>query len=56
MKMSKTEERSIPAQIPESSPRLVKIDGSLERLSWLMDDLIRVPGLGWRFGLDALIG
>jgi len=21
-----------------------------------MDDLIRVPGLGWRFGLDALIG
>jgi hypothetical protein len=21
-----------------------------------MDDLFRVPGLGWRFGLDALIG
>jgi hypothetical protein len=21
-----------------------------------MDDLIRIPGLGWRFGLDALIG
>ena len=32
------------------------VDISLERLSWLMDDLIRVPGLGWRFGLDALIG
>ena len=32
------------------------IDGSLERLSWLMDDLIRVPGLGWRFGLDAIVG
>jgi hypothetical protein len=29
---------------------------SLERLSWLMDDLFRVPVLGWRFGLDALIG
>lgn len=29
---------------------------SLDRLSWLMDDLIRVPGLGWRFGLDALVG
>jgi|SRR5215213_4767324 len=28
----------------------------LERLTWLMDDLFRVPGLGWRFGLDALIG
>ena len=21
-----------------------------------MDDLIRVPGLGWRFGLDAIVG
>lgn len=36
--------------------REVEIDESLERLSWLMDDLIRVPGLGWRFGLDALVG
>ena len=32
------------------------VDTSLERLSWLMDDLFRVPVLGWRFGLDALIG
>lgn len=36
--------------------RAVKIDESLERLSWLMDDFIRVPGIGWRFGLDALVG
>jgi Domain of unknown function (DUF4112) len=36
--------------------RPAKVDVSLERLSWLMDDLIRVPGLGWRFGLDALVG
>ena len=28
----------------------------VERLGWLMDDLFRVPVLGWRFGLDALIG
>ena len=34
----------------------IKVDDSLERLGWLMDDLIRVPGLGWRFGLDALVG
>ena len=33
-----------------------KVDTSLERLSWLMDDLFRVPVLGWRFGLDALVG
>jgi hypothetical protein len=32
------------------------VEKSLERLSWLMDDLFRVPVLGWRFGLDALIG
>ena len=32
------------------------VDKSLERLSWLMDDLFRVPVLGWRFGLDALVG
>lgn len=32
------------------------IDKSLEHLSWIMDDLFRVPVLGWRFGLDALIG
>jgi hypothetical protein len=29
---------------------------SLDRLGWLMDDLFRIPGLGWRFGLDAIIG
>src|SRR6266498_955763 len=32
------------------------VEQSLERLSWIMDDLFRVPVLGWRFGLDALIG
>jgi len=35
---------------------VAKTEPSLERLSWLMDDLFRVPVLGWRFGLDALIG
>lgn len=33
-----------------------KLDDSIERLSWLMDDLIRIPGVGWRIGLDALVG
>jgi hypothetical protein len=36
--------------------RAANVETSLERLSWLMDDLFRVPVLGWRFGLDALIG
>lgn len=34
----------------------VVVDKSLDRLGWLMDDLFRIPVLGWRFGLDALIG
>lgn len=33
-----------------------EIEQSLDRLSWLMDDLFRVPLLGWRFGLDAIVG
>ena len=40
----------------EPSRQSVKIDESLERLGWLMDDLIRIPGINWRFGLDALVG
>jgi hypothetical protein len=36
--------------------RAARVDTSIEQLSWLMDDLFRIPGLGWRFGLDALIG
>jgi hypothetical protein len=43
-------------QLAERQAKPVKIEDSLERLSWLMDDLIRVPGLGWRFGLDAIVG
>lgn len=38
-------------------PRVpVEIERSLERLSWLLDDLFRIPGLGWRVGLDSLVG
>jgi len=36
--------------------KLAVVDKSLDRLGWLMDDLFRIPVLGWRFGLDALIG
>jgi hypothetical protein len=43
-------------QLPERELQAVRIDESLRRLGWLMDDLIRIPGLGWSFGLDALVG
>lgn len=29
---------------------------TLRRLSWLMDDVVRVPGTRLRFGIDPLIG
>ena len=29
---------------------------SLDDLAWLMDDMFRIPGIGWRIGLDALVG
>lgn len=34
----------------------ISTEKSLDNLAWLMDDLFRVPVLGWRFGLDPLIG
>jgi hypothetical protein len=55
MKAYKEQEVKLASQQLEQK-RSVKIDESLERLSWLMDDLIPVPGLGWRFGLDAIVG
>jgi Domain of unknown function (DUF4112) len=36
--------------------RSVEVEQGIERLGWLMDDLFRVPVLGWRVGLDALVG
>lgn len=43
-------------ELTRQPTKSVKLDDSLERLSWLLDDLIRIPGLNWRFGLDALVG
>jgi hypothetical protein len=36
--------------------RQIEIEESLETLSTYLDGLFRVPGTGWKFGLDALIG
>lgn len=36
--------------------RKVEIEEGLENLSRYLDGLFRVPGTGWRFGLDAIIG
>jgi hypothetical protein len=39
-----------------SNTNPITIRKDVERLGWLMDDLFRIPVLGWRFGLDAVIG
>jgi hypothetical protein len=36
--------------------RQVEVEQGLETLSRYLDGLFRVPGTGWRFGLDALVG
>src|SRR5687767_14195961 len=54
--LEKREARTRAGEVLRRSERPVEVEASLERLSWLMDDLIRIPGLNWRFGLDALVG
>src|SRR5215475_16124059 len=34
----------------------VEIEKGLDDLAFYLDDLFRIPGIGWRFGLDAIIG
>ena len=34
----------------------IEIEQSLDQLSRWMDGLFRIPGTGWRFGLDAIVG
>ena len=49
------EERSI-AGLPKKQHSQVEIEEGLENLSHYLDGLFRIPGIGWRFGLDAVIG
>lgn len=36
--------------------RQLQVDKGLDDLAFYLDDLFRIPGVGWRFGLDAIIG
>lgn len=42
--------------ITKEERRRIEVEESLENLSRYLDGLFRVPGTGWRFGLDSLIG
>jgi Domain of unknown function (DUF4112) len=37
-------------------PQPVEVEQGLDRLSHMLDGLFRIPGTGWRFGLDSLVG
>jgi hypothetical protein len=37
-------------------PSQVEIEKGLDNLAFYLDDLFRIPVVGWRFGLDAIIG
>jgi Domain of unknown function (DUF4112) len=41
---------------PRTGAQQVEIEASLDQLSRWMDGLFRIPGTGWRFGLDAIVG
>jgi hypothetical protein len=41
---------------PAARAPSIQVEESLERLGWLMDDLFRIPVIGWRVGLDAIVG
>lgn len=56
MRAYKDEELKL-ASLGRGQPeRSIEVEESLERLGWLMDDLFRIPIIGWRVGLDALVG
>jgi hypothetical protein len=42
--------------IAREERKQIEIEESLETLSRYLDGVFRVPGTGWKFGLDALIG
>ena len=42
--------------ITREERKQIELEESLENLSKYLDDWIKIPVVGWRFGLDALIG
>jgi hypothetical protein len=45
-----------PVRQPSPEHRRAEIDRNLDQLSHYLDGLFRIPGVGWRFGLDSLVG
>ncbi len=59
MMSSKTLTKAVLERVATVAPKpatRVEVEQSLDQLSRWMDGLFRIPGVGWRFGLDAIIG
>ncbi len=55
--MSKTLTKTVLERVAPKTPApRVEVEQSLNQLSRWMDGLFRIPGVGWRFGLDAIVG
>jgi hypothetical protein len=54
--MEKREEKINPFSVSRQSRKQIEIEENLESLSKYLDNWIKIPIVGWRFGLDALIG
>jgi hypothetical protein len=53
--LQKIESRS-KTGVTKQERKQIEVEESLETLSRYLDGLFRVPGTGWKFGLDAVIG
>ena len=42
--------------LSKAERKQIEIEDSLETLSHYLDGLFKIPGIGWRFGLDSLVG
>ena len=54
--MNDIEPRRTFGGLTKEKRREIEIEEGLENLSHYLDGLFRIPGTGWRFGLDSLIG
>ncbi|HEX8737924.1 MAG TPA: DUF4112 domain-containing protein [Pyrinomonadaceae bacterium] len=54
--MEEIQNRSRRPALTKEQRREIELEESLESLSRYLDDWVKIPIVGWRFGLDALIG
>jgi hypothetical protein len=54
--VEKIKERSNVFELSRQKNKQIELEESLESLSKYLDNWVKIPIVGWRFGLDALIG